>query len=73
MTDQTAHQPLTDQQLDEIEADRAILRAAPGRSDDWDDATWGAWWRTAERVHGDAPAPVAAVVSSAAGTPGNLR
>lgn len=55
-------QHLTDQQLNEIAADRAILKAAPQNSDDWDDATWAAWWRTAERVHGDAavrPVPAA--------------
>ena len=36
--------------------DRDILRAAPRHSDDWDDETWGAWWRHCERVHGDGPA-----------------
>ena len=57
----TDHTPLTEQQLDEIETDRATLKAAPKNSDDWDDKTWAAWWRTAERVHGDAtPAAVEA-------------
>lgn len=54
----TSNQP----DIDAIEADRAILRAAPDSSDDWDDATWAAWWRTAERVHGDAPAARSAAV-----------
>lgn len=31
--------------------DRQLLKAAPASSDDWDDATWAAWWRTADRVH----------------------
>ncbi|MGY4931612.1 hypothetical protein ACWD7T_10905 [Streptomyces sp. 900116325] len=40
--------------LDDIEArDRQILRASSSDSDDWDDETWAAWFRTAERVHGD--------------------
>ncbi|MFB6776557.1 hypothetical protein ACFCX0_03800 [Streptomyces sp. NPDC056352] len=40
--------------LAEIEArDTQILRAASSDSDDWDDDTWAAWFRTAERVHGD--------------------
>ncbi|MFD7794359.1 hypothetical protein [Streptomyces sp. NPDC059759] len=42
--------------LNAIDADRALLHAAPDSSDDWDDVTWAAWWRTAERVHGDGPA-----------------
>lgn len=33
--------------------DAAILRAASSDSDDWDDVTWAAWFRTAERCHGD--------------------
>lgn len=52
-------EPETD---DQTTTDRAILKAAPESSDDWDDATWAAWWRTAERVHGDAPAAAAVVV-----------
>lgn len=32
--------------------DRRILAGAPIDSDDWDDATWAAWWRAAERAHG---------------------
>lgn len=40
--------------LAEIEVrDSQILRAANSDSDDWDDDTWAAWFRTAERVHGD--------------------
>lgn len=40
--------------LAEIEVrDSQILRAASSDSDDWDDDTWAAWFRTAERVHGD--------------------
>lgn len=31
--------------------DRQILRAAPANSDEWDDETWAAWFRVAERVH----------------------
>jgi hypothetical protein len=34
---------------EQIEQDRELLRAASKDSDDWDDATWAAWWRTAER------------------------
>jgi chromosome segregation ATPase len=34
---------------EQIQEDRELLRAAPKDSDDWDDATWAAWWRTAER------------------------
>ena len=33
--------------------DRRILRSAPADSDDWDDETWAAWWRAAERAHRD--------------------
>lgn len=36
-----------------VEDDRRLLAAAPSNGDDWDDATWAAWWRTAERAHGD--------------------
>lgn len=32
--------------------DRKILAGAPKDSDDWDDKTWAAWFRHAERVHG---------------------
>ncbi|MFE1515820.1 hypothetical protein ACFW9I_03125 [[Kitasatospora] papulosa] len=32
------------------ETDAAILRAAPETSDDWDDATWAAWGRVADRA-----------------------
>ncbi|SFT31870.1 hypothetical protein [Streptomyces sp. ok210] len=40
--------------LANIEAsDSQILRAASSDSNDWDDETWAAWFRTAERVHGD--------------------
>lgn len=35
----------------EREADRRILAAAPANSDDWDEATWAAWFRTADRAH----------------------
>ena len=34
---------------EQIRQDREILAAAPKDSDDWDNATWAAWWRTAER------------------------
>jgi hypothetical protein len=34
---------------EQIQQDREILAAAPKDSDDWDDAMWAAWWRTAER------------------------
>jgi hypothetical protein len=53
----TTSQPID---LDAIEADRVTLKAAPQNSDDWDDKTWAAWWRTAERVHGDAAVSAAA-------------
>ena len=33
------------------QADSAILRAASEDSDNWDDATWAAWFRTAGRAH----------------------
>ncbi|WP_381801007.1 hypothetical protein [Streptomyces niveus] len=33
--------------------DSQILRAASWDSDQWDDDTWAAWFRTAERAHGD--------------------
>jgi hypothetical protein len=36
-------------QAEEIRQDREILAAASKDSDDWDNATWAAWWRTAER------------------------
>lgn len=32
-------------------ADREILRAASNNSDDWDDNTWAAWNRIADRAH----------------------
>lgn len=32
--------------------DREILATASRNSDDWDDDTWAAWFRTAERIHG---------------------
>jgi hypothetical protein len=35
--------------------DSAVLRAASSNSDDWEDATWAAWFRTAERAHGEFP------------------
>lgn len=59
----TDHTPLTEQQTG-VERDRQILAAAPHASDDWDDATWAAWWRTCERIHGDGPAPAAACPSA---------
>ncbi|MFE7111712.1 hypothetical protein ACFU98_29815 [Streptomyces sp. NPDC057575] len=31
--------------------DSAILRAAPDNSDDWDDRTWAAWARAADKAH----------------------
>lgn len=38
----------------EIETrDSQILRAASNDSNDWDDSTWAAWFRTAERTHRD--------------------
>lgn len=36
-----------------IENDRRLLAAAPPNSDDWDNATWAAWFRSAERAHGE--------------------
>ncbi|MFJ6667455.1 hypothetical protein [Streptomyces sp. NPDC091383] len=39
--------------------DRATLKNAPRDSEDWDDDIWAAWWRTAERVHGDTASPTA--------------
>ncbi|MGY0065168.1 hypothetical protein ACWY4P_53610 (plasmid) [Streptomyces sp. LZ34] len=39
------------------QGDRSILRAAPSNSDDWDDETWAAWARVADRVHGKLPNP----------------
>lgn len=33
--------------------DRRILCAAPADSDDWDDSTWAAWFRCAERANGE--------------------
>lgn len=41
----------------ETEDDRRILRAAPADSDDWDDATWAAWARVADRAHSKLPKP----------------
>jgi hypothetical protein len=38
---------------DTIEDDRRILAAASLDSDDWDDATWAAWFRAAARAHGE--------------------
>jgi hypothetical protein len=35
-----------------IEDDRRLLADAPPNSDDWDDATWAAWFRAAARAHG---------------------
>ena len=32
--------------------DSRILASASTNSDDWDDETWAAWFRHAERVHG---------------------
>ena len=40
---------------EEEQDDRRILRAAPADSDDWDDATWAAWARVADRAHGKRP------------------
>lgn len=38
--------------LAEIQArDSRTLAAAPASSDDWDDATWAAWSRCADRAH----------------------
>ncbi|MET8746346.1 hypothetical protein [Streptomyces sp. NPDC004728] len=31
--------------------DSAILRAAPEKSDDWDDRAWAAWARVADKAH----------------------
>lgn len=36
------------------ESDRKILQNAPDDSSDWNDDTWAAWFRVAERVHGNA-------------------
>ena len=33
--------------------DARILRSASTDSDDWNDGQWAAWFRTAERAHGD--------------------
>lgn len=33
-------------------ADSELLRAASSNSDEWDDDTWAAWARIAERAHG---------------------
>ncbi|MGW4181298.1 hypothetical protein ACWEK2_03995 [Streptomyces albidoflavus] len=35
----------------ETDPDRELLRRASDDSSDWDDATWAAWWRIAERAH----------------------
>lgn len=35
------------------EDDRHTLAMAPRNGADWDDATWAAWWRAAERAHGE--------------------
>lgn len=35
--------------------DAEILRSADSNSDNWDDATWAAWFRTAERAHSEFP------------------
>lgn len=43
--------PETTTQLD-TPNDRQLLACAPLNSADWDDATWAAWWRAAERAHG---------------------
>ncbi|MGQ4340333.1 hypothetical protein ACN6LF_005202 [[Kitasatospora] papulosa] len=37
------------------QADSAILRAASEDSDNWDDDTWAAWFRTAKRAHDETP------------------
>lgn len=42
------------------EQDRQLLAAAPESSDDWDDATWAAWARTADRAHADRASAVRA-------------
>jgi hypothetical protein len=34
---------------EQLQQDREILAAASKDSDGWDNATWAAWWRTAER------------------------
>jgi chromosome segregation ATPase len=34
-------------------ADSRLLFAASDNSDDWDDATWAAWARTADRIHAE--------------------
>lgn len=34
-------------------ADSALLKGASSNSDDWDDATWAAWFRAAERAASD--------------------
>lgn len=47
------------QPLDDEQRDRQILRAAPKNDDDWDNATWAAWWRHCERVHEAAPSRAA--------------
>lgn len=36
-----------------IENDRRTLADAPPNSDHWDDVTWAAWFRAAERAHGE--------------------
>jgi hypothetical protein len=43
--------PETETQLDTPD-DRQLLASASSDSADWDDATWAAWWRAAERAHG---------------------
>ncbi|MGW2267118.1 hypothetical protein [Streptomyces koyangensis] len=37
----------------ETDHDRELLRRASDDSNDWDDATWAAWWRIAEQAHED--------------------
>lgn len=45
------HIDVIDEQTWEEARDREALSSAPESSDDWDDKTWAAWSRHAERVH----------------------
>ncbi|MCM3822591.1 hypothetical protein ACP4TB_30435 [Streptomyces sp. DR3-1] len=47
----------------ETDLDREVVRRASDDSSDWDDATWAAWWRIAERAH-------ARSITCNCGTPG---
>jgi hypothetical protein len=52
---------------EQIRPDRELLAAAPKDSDDWDNATWAAWWRTVERHDPHLKRKVTAAAAAAQG------